>query len=141
MMKLRWMVVAGAVLASSLIAVSPAAAQSAPPPRASYTQAQADSGQVAFEQTCASCHASDLSGASGPPLVGAPFAYNWAGKFATGLIGHIKVNEPMTKPGTTDEPTATLLVAYILYMNGVPASTEPLNLTDRAVIILPPRSR
>ena len=141
MMKLGWMVAAAGALALSTFSAAVASAQAAAPGRASYTQAQADSGYVVFESTCASCHGSDLSGATASPLMGAPFRYNWDGKFTNALITHIRQNEPNSKPGTTDEATATLLVAYILSVNGVAAGDVPLSLANRAIIVIPPPQR
>jgi mono/diheme cytochrome c family protein len=124
---------------AALLAVSARAAlaQSAPPPSpASYTTVQADSGGVTFQRSCASCHAADLSGASGPPLAGAPFAYNWDGKFASSLVSYIERNEPRPNGGSLDDATVARLIAYILAMNGVEAGGEPFTTARRTVLVL-----
>jgi mono/diheme cytochrome c family protein len=120
-----------------------AAAQSTQPARASYTTAQADSGSVAFLQLCSGCHAEDLSGAGdAPPLKGAPFAYNWDGKFANALVSFIKMNEPRPDLGTLGDATVLQVIAYVLSVNGVPAGAEPFAGGARTVIVLPgPRLR
>ena len=106
-------------------------------PRASYTSAQADSGAAVFQQSCAGCHAADLSGGDGPPLTGAAFKYNWDGKFSNGLVAYIKTGEPRPNGGTLDDGTVAQLVAYLLSMNGVPAGTAPFSGAVRAVLVLP----
>jgi mono/diheme cytochrome c family protein len=132
----------GLTVAFAVASVAPAAAQSAQPARASYTTAQADSGGASFQQLCSACHGEDLSGTVGPPLKGAPFAYNWDGKFASQLVSYIKLNEPRPNLGTLDDATIVRVIAYMLSMNGVPAGTEPFSGAGRAVIVLPgPRLR
>lgn len=119
-----------------------AAGQSTQPPRASYTTAQADSGGVAFQELCSGCHAEDLSGADAPPLKGAPFAYNWDGKFANALVNFIKMNEPRPNLGTLDDATVLQLIAFVLAVNNVPAGVEPFVGGSRTVLVLPgPRRR
>jgi mono/diheme cytochrome c family protein len=118
---------------------APAAAQNAPPRGpAAYTAAQAEAGQSPFERHCASCHLADLSGDQGPPLVGAAFAYNWDGKFVNNLLSYVKLNEPMTAPGSLDEPTVVTLVAYILSKNGMAAGSTPLRMDSNGVIHVAP---
>jgi len=131
-----------AVIAAAALAALPRPAAAQAVAKASYTVAQADSGYVAYERlNCGSCHGADLSGVGGPPLKGGPFAYNWDGKFTNALINLVRMNEPSGSPGTVDEATATLLVAYILSMNGVAEGTEPLSMARRAVITITPRDR
>jgi mono/diheme cytochrome c family protein len=128
--------IAGVSLALAALAL-PGALFAQTTPRASYTSAQADSGAVVYEQSCAGCHAADLSGGDGPPLTGAAFKYNWDGKFSNGLVAYIKTGEPRPNGGTLDDGTVSQLVAYLLSMNGVPAGTAPFSGAARAVLVLP----
>src|SRR5712692_629597 len=42
-----------------------------------YASAQAERGMTAFENYCAGCHSSDLSGGQGPALAGGTFMQRW----------------------------------------------------------------
>jgi mono/diheme cytochrome c family protein len=124
---------------SALVAVPQAASsQATPPPVASYTTAQADNGKNVFDQNCAMCHGSDLTGGQGPALVGAPFLYTWSGQQVSGLIKFVQNNMPASAPGTLT-PEATLnVISYILSKNKLAAGTAPLSATSNGVVLAPP---
>src|SRR5712691_9387505 len=61
-------------------------AQALPAPLV-YTQAQAQQGQAAYVEHCASCHGRNLDdGAFGPPLKGVDFREKWGSPSAEGLF-------------------------------------------------------
>jgi cytochrome c len=133
---------ASLVIGSAVLAATPfGAAAQAPAPAsnaASYTTAQAERGQMVFDQTCARCHSNDLTGGEGPPLLGQPLLYNWGGQPIAGLIRFVQANMPMSAPGTLDAESAVDVVAYVLSRNRVAAGNTPLALTSRGVLTIPP---
>jgi mono/diheme cytochrome c family protein len=129
------------ILALLLIAVSAAHVRAqTPTPAATYTAQQADSGKVVYERSCASCHGAMQEGGEGPPLKGASFLYAWNGQSAPGLIRFVQSNMPMSAPGSLSEASATAVTAYLLSINGVKASSAPLNRATTAVVLVPPPS-
>jgi mono/diheme cytochrome c family protein len=130
------------ILGASLIAgPRPAAAQVARPPVASYTTAQADAGKVIFEQNCANCHGADLTGGEGPPLVGAPFLYNWNGQRVEGLIKFVQMNMPASAPGTLTPESSINAIAFILSRNKLAAGDNPLTANSSGIVLAPPEQR
>jgi hypothetical protein len=70
-------------------------------------------------------------------LVGPSFAYSWDGKVVNGLMAFVQSSMPLMNPGTLDERSAVILVAYILSANGVVAGPTPLTRSASDVIVLP----
>ena len=92
---------------------------------ASYTTSQAQAGEEAYQNLCASCHMVDLAGAfEAPQLAGPDFLNMWGGRPAGDLFDYIKVAMPPAgrKPG--DEAFMDI-VAYILRQNGMEAGDTP----------------
>ena len=113
-------------------------AQTAGPPAASFTAAQAENGKMVFEQTCAGCHGADLTGGEGPPLTGAPFLYTWGGQTVAGLLKFVQANMPASSPGTLTPESALNVVSYVLSRNKIPAGNSPLTATSNAIVLVPP---
>jgi cytochrome c len=115
------------------------AAQSTGSRAASYTEEQAESGRLIYEETCVRCHGADLTGGEGgPPLVGEPLLYVWGGQRVTGLLRFVQTNMPMSDPGTLDATSAAAVVAYVLSVNRVPAGSTPLSSTSTGLVLVPP---
>jgi mono/diheme cytochrome c family protein len=128
--------------ASALIAAPHAASsQVTPPPVASYTTQQSDTGKDVFDNTCAGCHGSDLNGGQGPALVGAPFMYTWSGQQVAGLIKFVQNNMPASAPGTLTPETTLNVVAYILSKNKIAAGNAPLSATSTGIVLAPPGAK
>lgn len=129
-------------VAATLLAIAPgrssAQARSSGPGPASYTTQQAEAGQMVFDEICARCHSGDLTGGEGPPLVGPPLLYNWGGQNIAGLIRFVRINMPMSAPGTLDDEQAVNVIAYVLSRNRVAAGSAPLTATSTGVLIVPP---
>jgi len=83
----------------------------ADPPRA---------GEAGYAAHCAGCHGAKLEGGMhAPPLVGAPFMANWAGKRARLLYSRIISTMPQNDPGTLSPPDALAIALYVFSSNGI----------------------
>ena len=83
---------------------------------ASPTPAIAADGAAVYREHCASCHASDLTGGTGPALSGFAFADRWVGKNAA-LYELISKAMPLDAPGTLSAPDNRAITDYILKFN------------------------
>ena len=103
-------------------------------PAADYTASQAQAGDVAYQNLCASCHLANLAGASdSPQLAGPNFLSMWGGRPARDLFDYLKVAMPPAGQKPSDEDF-TNIVAYILQQNGVDAGDTPLVATAAGAI-------
>src|SRR5262252_10440017 len=98
-----------------------------------YTDQQAARGQTIYTARCASCHAPNLTGRTGPPLAGADFIANWN----TGSLLELanKVGRTMPKdetPRLTSQEVADL-VAYILQIGKFPSGSAELRMDEAAL--------
>ena len=96
----------------------------------SYTEAQAERGQSAYVEHCASCHGQNMDdGAFAPPLKGVDFRQKWGGgirESVEALFSFTGTKMPPDRPGTLGDATYAQLLAYILQENGSPAGTREL---------------
>lgn len=88
-----------------------------------YTAAQAKSGGDLYVMLCQSCHAAITH-------TGTPFRAKWVGRTLGDLYTYIREEMPKTEPGSLSEEEYTLVLAYILRMNGMPAGRRSLNPAD-----------
>lgn len=91
-----------------------------------YTQAQALRGMQVFEERCAICHGSDLTGGDGPELVGGTFAVNWSSRYLDRLFVKVRDRMPPDDARSTTEQEKLDILAYVLERNGFPAGTAEL---------------
>jgi alcohol dehydrogenase (cytochrome c) len=70
-------------------------------------------GATAYREHCATCHASDLTGAAGPALSGFVFADRWVGKKAE-LYELISKTMPLDAPGTLSAADNRSITDYIV---------------------------
>jgi quinoprotein glucose dehydrogenase len=99
-----------------------------------YTESQAERGKAAYEQQCASCHLSDLSGSGlAPPLVEDTFMHRWQDGNLDDLFTIVKVSMPQDKPASLTDVEYTEIVAYLLRSNQYPAGQQELH-PDPAVL-------
>jgi alcohol dehydrogenase (cytochrome c) len=90
----------------------------APPAEALFTSAQAIAGKAAYQRNCASCHGQSVDdGASAPPLRGAAFLRNYAGKPAADLFTYVSTKMPPTNPGSLAGAEVAQIIAYVLQQN------------------------
>jgi S-disulfanyl-L-cysteine oxidoreductase SoxD len=130
--------VKSAVIMGAAVALLPAlgfsAAAQAPAPSAAaksiwdgaFTDAQATRGQERYKTACAACHAEDLLGAQGPPLVGQAFMDRWAGSPVFDMVQVIKQSMPQEAPDSLGMPAYVDIVGFLLKSNGVPAGATEL---------------
>ena len=92
-----------------------------------YTEAQAARGDALYSQTCAACHAADLSGGeTAPALAGADFKSNWSGLSVDDLFERIKVSMPGDNPGSLSRQQTADTLAFVLSINRFPAGKSEL---------------
>ncbi len=101
--------------AGALSAPGSAAAQTG----GTFTQAQAAAGRTVYEQSCAQCHMSDLTGAfEAPELAGPNFTRVWGARPVSELIDLIRVSMPPGQGGSLPDDAYPNVAAYILQANG-----------------------
>ncbi len=98
-----------------------------------YISEQAARGKAAFEQTCAGCHNSDLSGISGPELAGNRFRTKWDFQTVSQLFTEMKTRMPRNNPSTLSDDTYLDIVTYVLEANAFPPGSEALK-SDPALL-------
>ena len=92
-----------------------------------YTETQAKRGEEIYAKSCASCHASDLSGSGqAPALADADFAKEWDAQPLSDLFERIRTTMPQDKPGTLTQQQASDVTAYILKANKFPGGRAEL---------------
>lgn len=86
----------------------------------SFTKAQAERGEAAYQHNCLDCHGSTLDNGEfgGPPLKGTSFAKHWDAANVAALAGFMKAKMPPDRPGQLTDETYADLIAYILGENG-----------------------
>jgi len=123
-----------------------------------YTAAQAASGKVAVESSCAICHLKTLRGRVGeddesptfsalprpfqnfiktgyvPPLVGDEFTNKWKGKTVVQLAEYLASAGKSFPTAGMDETTWQEIGAYVLQMNGVPAGDKELTASSTMTV-------
>ena len=92
-----------------------------------YSKEQAAKGSGLYQQECAGCHGTSLTGGeSAPPLMGGEFLSNWTGLSVGDLYERIRTTMPATRPGTLNRETNAAILAYILEVNQYPAGEAAL---------------
>ena len=114
------------------------AAEAAAPSPAHYLASQAQTGEIAYRDVCASCHQRDLSGGfDTPELAGSAFRSMWTGRPVRELLGYVKAAMPPAGR-QPDEDTLTAIVAYILRENGAAPGGPELSSTSAGTIAIGP---
>ena len=127
----RWRVLIGGLLGLAVWVGAPEhgeriVAQSSPMPL-SFTTAQADAGQDAYVEHCATCHGDSTDdGEFAPPLKGADFRERWRAHSPEALYTLTRRTMPQDRPGALTDETYVSLVAYILQENGSTPGTLEL---------------
>lgn len=85
---------------------------------ADFTVAQAEAGRAVYEQACATCHMSNLTGAfEAPELAGPNFRRAWSERPIEALLDLVESTMPPGVAGSFDPATYASVVAYILEAN------------------------
>jgi S-disulfanyl-L-cysteine oxidoreductase SoxD len=105
----------------------------------SQAASSAPPGAAEYAAHCAACHGAKLEGGvHAPPLVGAPFQSNWAGKRARLLYSRIISTMPQNDPGTLSPPDAFVIALYVFAANGIGWSGQALsNPNDLNTLTIP----
>jgi len=109
-------------LATSAIAIPAAAATGG------YSPTQAAAGATVFAANCATCHAANLSGGSGPALTGASFHASLQSNYKTAaqLYDFIRKQMPLSAPGSLSASNYLAVTAYVIKSNGFEATKNAL---------------
>ncbi|MEP6766954.1 MAG: cytochrome c [Gemmatimonadaceae bacterium] len=91
-----------------------------------YTAQQAAQGRDIYDGRCKSCHTAISH-------TGTPFRTNWDKRLLADLFDYINEKMPEDAPGTLSGGEYTLVLAYILSMNGMPAGQEELPADKKAL--------
>jgi mono/diheme cytochrome c family protein len=84
-----------------------------------FSADQARRGKDVYAGACQSCHtASDQNGPE--------FRKHWIGHDLGELFQYLRENMPQDNPGSLTVENATLVTAYIVQLNGLPAGPVPL---------------
>jgi hypothetical protein len=143
----------------SLPAISDSADRSTDTPKQGvFTAAQAASGRVAVESSCAICHLQSLRGRVGdpdespamdalplafqkfistgyvPPLVGEEFMAKWRAKTVVQLAENLGGAGKSFPTAGMDENTYLQIVAYVLQLNGAPAGNQELTASSTVTV-------
>jgi quinoprotein glucose dehydrogenase len=107
-----------------------------------FTHAQAAEGEKAFTISCASCHASDLTGKpNAPALAGDSFVQRWQGHSVGEFFVRISTTMPKGQPHSLDDTAYANIIAFLFEANGyVPGRSElkaELGVLNQTIIGLP----
>lgn len=117
------MKIASLAFGLALFAGGSALLSAATPTHVTYTAAQAVQGKTLYYGKCAQCHGAKLEGISGPALKGSDA--NLKQQTVSGVYGYLTVNMPMGNAGGLPKGDYVKLMAFLLSVNGVPASKKP----------------
>ena len=92
-----------------------------------YTEEQAKRGGPLYSESCAKCHAPDLTGGEmAPALTSADFKGNWSGLSVDDLFERIKISMPQDSPGSLSRQQTADILAFVLSKGGFPAGKTEL---------------
>ena len=92
-----------------------------------YSQAQAERGRGLYQEQCASCHGSELTGGEmAPPLSGGEFMAGWDGLTVGDLFERIRISMPQNAPGSLSGQQNADILAFVFSVNKFPAGDTEL---------------
>ena len=98
-----------------------------------FTEAQARRGQAVYSGPCGSCHGHTLNGAPDdpdmlptPPLARAKFLRDWDGRSLATLFAYTRATMPESNPGFLSEEEYVDIIAYMLFVGGMPPGRDEL---------------
>jgi len=92
-----------------------------------YSQAQAERGRGLYQDQCASCHGSELTGGEmAPPLSGGEFMAGWDGLTIGDLFERIRISMPQNAPGSLSGQQNADILAFVFSVNKFPAGETEL---------------
>jgi len=92
-----------------------------------FTEEQAKRGGGLYQENCASCHGSELTGGEmAPPLSGGEFMAGWDGLTVGDLFERIRISMPQNAPGSLSGQQNSDILAFVFSANKFPAGTAEL---------------
>ena len=92
-----------------------------------YSQAQAERGRGLYQDQCASCHGSELTGGEmAPPLSGGEFMAGWDGLTVGDLFERVRISMPQNAPGSLSGQQNADILAFVFSVNKFPAGDTEL---------------
>ena len=98
-----------------------------------FTAAQARRGQAAYTGPCDRCHGFKLDGAPddpdmlpASPVAGPKFLRKWNGRTLAALFDYVRMTMPTNNPGYLSAAEVADIVAYMLFVSGMPAGEDAL---------------
>lgn len=101
-----------------------------------FSAGQAQQGGDLYASLCQSCH-------TAASHTGLPFRNKWVGRPLVDLFDYIRNEMPKSEPGSLTDEEYTIVLAYLLRINGMPAGRQPLSSDPaalRAIAIALPTS-
>ena len=126
----RWKLALGGsilILMSGLAAAQAKSSAASKTTHAGGFSAQAKRGHDEYVESCAVCHAEDLSGLDpAPPLTGEPFMKKWQGKSLWDLYDKVRKTMPQQDKGSLSPNTYLDIIAYVAKFNAINAGSAEL---------------
>jgi len=92
-----------------------------------YSKEQQQRGRALYDERCAPCHGSELTGIDvAPPLAGGAFQSNWTGLTVGDLAERIRISMPQGNEGTLSRQQVSDVIAAIFAVNEYPAAQMDL---------------
>ena len=105
--------------------------------QANYETAQADRGELLYQQNCAACHLADLSGSfEAPNLADNSFRNNWSNRGMQEFLDMLRRTMPPQAPGSLSESQYQDVSAFLLSANDIPAGSTMTLTAANAVVFL-----
>jgi len=92
-----------------------------------FTEEQAKRGSALYQENCASCHGSELTGGEmAPPLSGGEFMAGWDGLTVGDLFERIRISMPQNSPGSLSGQQNSDILAFVFSANKFPSGSAEL---------------
>ena len=102
-----------------------------------FTTEQVESGQAAYQQHCAACHAAEMEGmAHFPQLAGPRFRERWSDDTLGDLFVYTRDEMPLGQGGSLPEETYAEIIVAVLAANDVPAGEVAFDPADEDQLAL-----
>ena len=106
-----------------------------------FSDAQAVRGEAVYRASCGRCHGEDLSGVSGPAVVGRVFIDRWREDALDSLYNFMREGMPpgrqrSTEPNPISDSMYLDMVAHVLKVNGYPGGAGELTADSVKDVVL-----
>ena len=104
-----------------------------------YSLEQSSDGKELFITHCIACHSDTLDQSevygSSPGLIGEDYTFRWTDSAVLDLYDSIRQTMPQAAPSSLSEAEYAALTAYLLAINGYPEGEEPINPSQRSLLL------